>query len=382
MSELSLDDIFNSDDAAILDEPVKAAKVTSADRLVRSFQEITEFYREHERIPSATTRDIAERKLGARLVGMLANDAKREALAEHDEFDLLALPEAPTSIDDLLGSDDLDILDDDSGLHDVSALPTRAQINDPHEVAQRVKSDDFARFEPLFAQKHAEISRGEMKLVPFPGVTHIVEGAFFVLGGVMAFVAEVREPEISGSGKTKERIRCIFDNGTESSLYRQSLASRLYETGGFIVAPTSYDTILADDVQSGYIYVLRSLSDDPQIAEVADLHKIGFSRGSVEKRIANAVNEPTYLMAPVEVVASYRLYNLKASALEHLLHRVFGQARLDIGQVGKDGRSYAPAEWFSAPLPVIDQAVDLIQSGEIVDYVYDRERRTLRLAEG
>lgn len=149
-------------------------------------------------------------------------------------------------------------------------------------------------------------------------------------------------------------------------MYRQSLAPRLYEENGYVVVSADHGNILSEDEAIGYIYVLRSLSDDPQISEVEDLHKIGFSCRPVEKRIANAERQPTYLMAPVEVAAIHRTYNLKTSALEHLLHRTFSEVRLSVSQAGKDGRVYEVSEWFVVPLPVINLAIDLITSGDIV----------------
>ncbi|GAY11642.1 YeeC-like protein [Pseudonocardia sp. N23] len=339
-----------------------------------------EFRRTHGRVPSSTTREIAERKLGARLDGILATDEKTAALRPLDEFGLLDAPEAPASIDDLLGGDDLDLLGDESGLLDVSDLPVRRQVHDSGEVARRERAQDFEKFEPLFKQKHAELRAGASKLLPYPGLTQIVEGAFFVLNGVMLFVAEVGETEYRKTTvreNKRERLRCVFDNGTESSMYRQSLGIRLSDNDGQIVVPVEIPEILTDDRVSGYIYVLRSLSDDPQIADLKDLHKIGFTRGTVEKRIKNSENSPTYLMAPVDVVASYRTYNLKASALENLLHRVFADVRLDVSQVGRKGREYDPSEWFVVRRKVIDQAIDLIVSGDIVGFVYDASAQKL-----
>ena len=154
-------------------------------------------------------------------------------------------------------------------------------------------------------------------------------------------------------------------------MYRQSLAIRLSDADGQVIVPTEVPEILADDTVSGYIYVLRSRSEDPQIAALKNLHKIGFTRDSVEKRIKNAEKSPTYLMAPVEVVASYRTYNMKASALENLLHRIFAEVRLNLTQANRKGRDYDPSEWFVVPRDVIDQAIELIISGGIVDFVYD-----------
>ena len=378
--------LIDSDEDGLLDAPVKAKKVTSADRLERAFLEIVEFRRAHGRNPSATTRDIAERRLGARLDGILANEDKIAALKHLDEFGLLEVPEAPESIEDLLQVDDLDLLGDDSGLLDVSDLPVRRQVYEGTEAARRKKADDFEQFEPLFKQKHAELRAGTAKLLPYAGMSHIVPGAFFVLNGVMLFIAEVGETEYKKSTvreNKRERLRCIFENGTESSMYRQSLAIRLSDEDGQVIVQSALPEILTDDEVSGYIYVLRSLSTDPQIAAMKNLHKIGFSRGPVEQRIKNAKTSPTYLMAPVEIVATYRAYNLKTSALENLLHRVFAEVRLNITQIDRHGRDYDPSEWFDVPLTVIDQAIDLIMSGEIVGYRYDpRKQHLVRLGPG
>ena len=376
----SIDAILDSDVDGLLDAPEQATKITSDDRLERGFLEIVEFRRANDRIPSSTTRDIAERKLGARLDGILANDEKIAALKPLDEFSLLETPDSPASLDDLLGGDDLDLLGDDSGLLDVSDLPMRRQTYDTENAARRQKAQGFEQFEPLFKQKHAELRDGSSKLLPYPGLTHIIPGAFFVLNGVMLFVAEVGETEYKKTTvreNKRERLRCIFENGTESSMFRQSLAIRLSDEDGQIVVQSELPEILGDDQVSGYIYVLRSRSDDPQIAAIKDLHKIGFTRGSVELRIKNAEKSPTYLMAPVDVVATYRLYNLKASALENLLHRVFAEVRLDVSQIDRWGRGYDASEWFVVPRAVIDQAIELIQAGAIVRYVYDAKAQKL-----
>lgn len=371
---VSINDILDSDVDGLLDAPERVMKVTSANRLKRGFMEIVDFRRAHERLPSSATRDIAERRLGARLDGILANEEKIAALKPLDKFGLLETPEAPTSLDDLLGGDDLDLLDDESGLLDVSDLPVRRKTYDSESAARRERAQDFDRYESLFKQKHAELRDGVSKLVSYPGMTYIVPGAFFVLNGVMLFIAEVGETEYKKTTvreNKRERLRCIFENGTESSMYRQSLAIRLSDEDGQIVVESGPPEILSDDQVSGNIYVLRSLSADPQIAAIKDLHKIGFTRGSVELRIRNADKSPTYLMAPVEVVASYRTYNLKASALENLLHRVFAEVRLDVSQEDRWGRDYDASEWFVVPRAVIDQAIELIQSGAIVRYAYD-----------
>jgi hypothetical protein len=376
----SIEAILDSDFGGLLDTPEKPTMISAVDRLERAFLEVVEFRRVHGRSPSSTTREIAERKLGARLDGILANDDKIAALQAMDEFGLLKTPEAPSSIEDLLGGDDFDLLEDESGLLDVSDLPVRRQVHDGGGIARREKAHDFEQFDPLFKQKHAELRDGASKLLPYPGMTHIVPGAFFVLNGIMLFIAEVGETEYRKTTvreNKRERLRCIFENGTESSMYRQSLAIRLSDEDGQIVVKSDLPEILTDDEVSGYIYVLRSRSKDPQIAGIKDLHKIGFTRDSVDKRIRGAEKSPTYLMAPVDVVASYRTYNLRISALENLLHRVFAAVQLDLTQADRKGRDYDPSEWYVVPFTVIDQAVDLIMSGDIVAYVYDAKSQKL-----
>ncbi|TJY67199.1 GIY-YIG nuclease family protein [Arthrobacter sp. CAU 1506] len=375
-------ELFDADVDGLLDAPEKPKKVTSADRLERAFLEIVEFRRAHGRIPSSTTREIAERKLGARLDGILANEEKIAALKHLDEFGLLEVPEAPTSLDDLLENDDLNLLGDESGLLDVSELPVRKAPNSPDSVAKRKKSLEFDQFEHLFKAKHAELAESTVTLAPFKGLPTVQEGRFFVLNGIMLFVAEVGETMtmvVGGKPEPKQRLRVIFENGTESSMYRQSLSIRLHEQEGQAIVRTGVEAedVFDADKESGHIYVLQSLSDDPQIAGITDLHKIGFSTTSVEQRLKGAEKSPTYLMAPVKIVEKYRTYNLKPSALEHLLHRVFAEVRLDLTQIDRKGRNYDPSEWFVAPRNVINQAVNMIMSGEIVGYVYDAELKRL-----
>lgn len=380
---LSLDDILDDE---LLVAPEKLKKLTSSDRLERAFLEIVEFRRAEGRLPSSQTRDIAERKLGARLDGFLANDAKAEAVKHLDEFGLLETPEAPASIDELLEGDDLDeLLGDESGILDVSGIPVVKRPESAESVAQRVKAKGFESFEPLFKTKHAELKDGTFALKPFTGMDMVREGVFFVLNGVMCFVAEVGENVdlvVGGKRTQKQRLRVVFENGTESAMYRQSLMTRMYEAQGQVLARTGHDAseILDADIESGHIYVLQSMSTDPLIANIKDLHKIGFSTTSVEQRVKGASTSPTYLMAPVKIVADYRVYNLKASALENLLHRVFADVRLDLTQVDRKGRNYDPSEWFVVPRDAINQAIAMIMSGEITDYVYDRaSERLLRV---
>lgn len=368
-----------NDDSGLLDEEKKPEKLTPAGRLERSFVEIVEFVEREGREPSSSTRVIAERKLGARLDGIRVDEQKVEALKGLDSLGLLAPNpvDEDVSLDDLL-DDDSGLLDDDEGFYDLSSLPEPKRTAEaPDSIAKRKRAEDFNRFEHLFKQKHAELSEGTSKLIKFPGAYAIREGQFFVLKGVMLFVVEVGETyygETGGRRRRRERLRVIFENGTESDLYRQSLSTRLHEENGLAVVAvtTSLDEVKEGPTVTGSIYVLESLSTNSDVRRLPNLHKIGFTTTTVEERIAHAETSPTYLMAPVKIVSTYKVYDIPAARIEHLLHRVFASARLDIEQVNKQGEIVSPAEWFIVPLEAIDQAVELIQTSEIVNYVYDR----------
>jgi hypothetical protein len=127
-----------------------------------------------------------------------------------------------------------------------------------------------------------------------------------------------------------------------------------------------------DDIESGTIYVLRSLSSHPYVAEHRELiHKIGVTGGKVETRIAHAAHDATYLLAEVEIVATYKLAGIHRSKLEGLFHRIFAPAQLDLTLHDRFGHPVRPREWFLVPLPVIDEAVQRILDGTITGVVYE-----------
>lgn len=253
-------------------------------------------------------------------------------------------------------------------------------IDMPEYVASRKPCKQFDEFEPLFLQCHADLKSGKRKLLPFANEQQIQKGQFFVLKGVVAYVAEVGKKEKKG-GKVNARLHCIFENGTESDMLLRSLATELYKDGRRI---TEHDDRLMDDLnqvgegdsQTGFIYILKSLMPDLQAEEFQDLHKIGFTTGTVEDRIKNAHKEPTFLSYPVKIIETFLCYNLKAQKLESILHTLFDAVRLD-ARVDSGIKSALATEWFIVPLPVIEEAIELIMSEEIVHYRYDHELKML-----
>ena len=219
--------------------------------------------------------------------------------------------------------------------------------------------------------------------------SEISVGEFFIIQGQIAYVQNAEPVFIDGEGREDRRLRVIFDNTTEGVMLRRSLQKRLWEdeTGRRIVDPEkSIGPLFSNeasegDLESGTLYVLRSNSTHAEITKNRELiHKVGFTTGSVERRVADAENQATYLLAKVEIVATYKLYNINANRLERLIHRFLDPAKLDIEIDDRFGKPFKPREWFLVPLGVIKEALQRLQDGSIVDHVYDpAEARIVRL---
>lgn len=355
-------------------EPKPSAPITEKDRLVASFLEINQFVTEQGREPTPS-KDIHEHQLFARLAGIRENKSKVQALRELDEHRLL-LKEVKEikSLDDIYEDDDLNILDSDAeGIFKLNHVPPSKTV--PDYIASRKPCNDFEEFEDKFVRCHADLVAGRRKLLPFKQEQSIDQGQFFVLNGILLYVTAVGERQVA-RGHTNARLRCIFENGTESDLLLRSLARALYDDGRRVSEYEDYTSprvaaIASEDKESGYIYVLKSLSIKPEIQSIENLYKIGYSTIPVEERIKNAAKEPTYLMAPVSTIAIYKCYNLNPQKFEQLLHTFFGSACLNVDVFDGEGRRHMPREWFIAPLPIVEQAIQYLISGEIIHYRYD-----------
>ncbi len=386
-----LENILETDPLGLLEVRPKASSVISADeRLFASFEEINAFMREHNREPAAS-RDISERKLYSRLKGLRESPDKAAALAELDIFNLLgdvSIPEPKDiqTIDDVLEDDALGLLGDEADPNDIFRLENVPKTIDmPDYIAKRKPCEEFEQFEPLFKQNQADLASKKKVMIPFASERQIVPGEFFVLQGMMVYVANVGEWEKKNFGNVNARLYCVFENGTESNMLLRSLAAAFWkdENSRHIVEAdqsemfSEPDKITEEDEATGYIYVLRSLSEDPQIKEFKDLYKIGFSSQPVKQRIQNAVQEPTYLMADVMLVTEFQTYNLNPQKLEILLHTLFAKSCLNLDVFDSEGKRYTPREWFIVPLQVIETAIQLLINGEIVNYRYDSQRQEI-----
>ena len=389
MSDLDLDELRDElDDFA---QPEKnGGRSPRVARIIAGFEEIQRFVETHGHAPQhGEDRDIFERLYAVRLDRLRALEECRSVLKPLDHQELLtgveiapAVPEESMDEDELLAE-----LEGVAGTSDITELRhvrTSAEKRAAEEIANRQKCEDFDRFKPLFQQVQKEIESGEREARPFELKAEIRPGTWFIVGGQKTYVAEMGEVFTNAQGRTDARLRVIFDNGTESNMLMRSLQRAFHkdEAGRRITDPVAgplfSDQYAEDDQAAGTIYVLRSKSEHPIVAANRDLiHKIGVTNTSVDQRIAGARLQPTFLMADVEVVATYELYNIGRTKLEKLIHRVFDPARLDIEIKDRFGNPVVPREWFLVPLFVIDEAVEKIKDGTISNFRYDPKKASL-----
>lgn len=395
----SLDDIFNDDDFGLLDSKRNQNFIrTDEDRLIDSFEEINVFFEKNKREPSKSS--MSEYSLCARLKELQNNEHKKSILKVFDRFNLLGEVDIKIeSIDDILNDDDLGLLDyeGDNSIFEFKYVPKGGGRANADYIARRKSMSDreFRKYEIMFQQVHKDLKEGKRKLLDFYNAEdNLIEGNFYLIDGILAYLevsnAEkaLREIKSGDRMRTEGRTVTIFENGTVSNMFFRSLGKAILKNGKIVTntAENVYKQlqnnagmVTEEDIQSGWIYVLKSYSEFPEIKNLENLFKIGFSRSPVKERIKNASKEATYLFADVDIVAVYNCYSLNVQAFENLLHRFFAEACLDVDLYDKLGNRYIPREWFSVPVPVIDEVIHLILNGNIVNYKYDSDSKKIVL---
>lgn len=408
LKSMELDDwlsfVSDDDDIGITNVTVKAKAPTADEHLVAKFQEINDFFRANKRQPESNMANISELMLFKRLEAIRGNDQQCHALVDFDEFSLLPLthevskvaeskaqykpePKVINSIDDIFNDDDFGLLGDaeDSifNMRHVNAGP-RAESD---FVAKRKPIKDFKRYELQFKQTHSELRSGVRLLQNF-SEKDIIAGKYFVMDGVLLYVesidfeTKVQEFESGARIRKDGRTKIIFENGTYSRMLHRSLYKQLLK-GGKTVSETIGNSEIKElnetDKSTGFIYVLSSESQDSRISAIPNLFKIGYSTTPVAKRIANASKEPTYLMAPVNVIAEYECFNMNTQKFENLIHTVFKDVCLDIEIADHNGNVCKPREWFCVPIEQVNTAIDLLVSGQIVNYRFDKTKQEIVL---
>lgn len=396
-----MSDRATNEDLELLDElgvdtapAASGGRSAKEQRIIAGFEEIERFVETHGRAPEhGDGRDIFERLYAVRLDRMRELAECREALKGLDARGLLNAGDQPAANvaqdepndDDLLASLGVEA----SSADDVKQLVhvrSREEIKAAEEIAQRNPCKDFKEFQRIFGNVQRELETGKRQTVKYGDYAGVKKGNLFILDGQKVIVADLGELFVSDYGRSDRRLRVVYDNGTESDLLLRSLQRALYKDKssrritepGF--GPLFSEVEDEDDLETGHIYVLRSKSEHPDIAANRSvIHKIGVTGGDVKSRIANARKDPTYLLADVEIVATFKLSNVNRNALEAVLHKFFGSARLDLQLKDRFGSQVEPREWFLVPLPVIDEAIQKIKEGTIGDFRYDPETARLTL---
>ena len=380
-----LSKIFESDLLGLLavDEPKATPASLQDSRLIDSFQEISDFYEANQRCPELGD-DIGEYRLASRLAAIKKDPKKVKTLLPYDYYNLLESEETKSvSVEELIRDDPLGLLNGDDeadSIYTLSHVKPSERLR-PDYIAHRKVCKDFDLYEEAFQRIHDDLEHGRRRLVEFKeGDLH--EGCYYVLRGVVLYLeqnlAVKQKIEYKSGAKVRRegRTRCIFDNGTESSMLYRSLGKAL-KLDGFCISDLIEQnensvSIDSSDVQNGYIYVLRSLSRAPQIRSIRNLYKIGYCSGDVTTRIKNAVHEPTYLMNDVEVVLTVRCYNLDVPYLEASIHSFFSNVNVCFEVRDNEGIMHYPKEWFTVPLNIIDEAIPFIVDKKFDSYRDDK----------
>lgn len=392
--EKMLNEIFNDDPLGLLNIKASNSPVVNEDqRLVSTFEEINTFFEANKKEPEQSS-NINERSLYARLKGIRSSPDKIEMLLKYDRFSLLAtnkLPKVISSIDDILEDDIFGIFEtkDEDNLFDLKHVKTQDEVEKEREstdfVARRKPCKDFDKYEPLFKKVQQDLKDGKRTMVKF-NEQNMQEKTYFVLNGMLVYLEKIHEISKDKNSKYDGRIYCIFENGTESNMLYRSLGKGLYENGYAVSHSSDSDEstliknanlITDEDKEAGFIYILKSKSTKQEIREIQHLYKIGYSTTPVKDRIKNALIEPTYLMAEVEIIAEYQTFNMNTQKFEQLLHNFFGRACVELDVFDNKGKRHTPQEWFIAPIHIIDQAIDLIVSGEIINFRYNFENERI-----
>lgn len=354
-------------------------------RIIAGFEEIQRFVEEHGHLPQhGEGRDIFERLYAVRLDRMRESEECWEVLKDMDPKGLLkserdgglVMNDAPPSDEALLAS--LGVEPQTADITRLTHVRSRDEIKAAEEIAQRNPCNDFDQFRPLFESVQEDLKSGARQTLKYQDNAEVAKGDLFILDGQKVYVSEMGEPFKAEYGRTDRRLRVIYDNGTESDLLLRSLQRALNKDKVSRritqpdLGPLFSDEAEKDDLPTGYIYVLRSMSEHPFIAEHrALIHKIGVTGGDVKRRVAIAKKDPTYLLADVEIVATFKLANINRTRLEALLHKFFASARLDLELKDRFGLQVEPREWFLVPFAAIEEAIDKLKEGTITDYRYD-----------
>lgn len=391
----SLNDIFN-DPAAdeLLIKPKK--KQVTYDPEVEKFKEIENWVKKHNGKEPEKTTDLSrlgERKLASRLKGIREAPERIELLKPYDKLGLLKQEDQNVSLKEKVSKEKMsfnsldDILNDNSILFDNSGSTLNSKLfdtgslnkykklqeNKPENKSKRKAMEGFSKYKPLFEEVQKDLTSGRRHLARYEN-NKLQLQHFYVLNGQLLYIESIGSEfknKTRSEADTDARLHVIYENGTENYPLRNGLIASLYGSrkrgvyGKAVTEPDDKFEFSADDQVTGYVYVLKSLSNNADVKRIQEdhpLYKVGFTSGTVERRIANAENESTYLYGPVKVVAEYQVINLNPEALETALHHALTQYRLDVDIRAGNGKIIHPREWFIVDLNTINNLISQIIS--------------------
>lgn len=396
MSDISDDDLLS--ELGIDLAPVKQVTYTAKEeRLISGFEEIVQFYEKNHRVPSnSNDTDIFERLYAVRLNQLRKLPESISLLEDFDQHNLLNSTTSEAS--DMSELEDEDLLselgievEDEHNILVLNNVRSSDERKEAELIGKQKVCEDFELFKPLFAQIQKDLDTGARYTKRYGKNNVLEKNDWFILNGQLVYIAEITKYFETSDGHIDARTRLIYSNGTESNILMRSLTKSLYkdEAGRRILVTNNTDPLFSStnlseqdtdiEVKSGSIYVLRSLSDNEFIkANKHVLHKIGVTTGKVNQRIIEARKDSTYLLADVELVASYSLpENIVPQKLEKLIHKILQSAQLDIVIEDRFGNPVKPKEWFLVSLNIINDIIDHIKNGSIETVYYDAEKAQL-----
>ena len=348
--------------------------------LRNNFEDIVSYYEDYEKEPESNLNDIYEYQLYCRLKVIRNSPEMVQYLKPFDLYGLLDASRELT-LEQVISADPLGLLSNETDEQDIFTLRNVKQSEriNPEFISRRKKCVDFELYKPLFENILEELESGKRKLAQYKS-SELKENGFYVLNGVIVYLSKVDgsvENYAFESGNRERfdgRTVCIFDNGTCSDMLFRSLDKALQKDGyciSEILSPDKVKVEITDeDLSFGYIYVLKSLHH--KLRGEKDVYKIGCTTTSVSERIKNAKNEATYLFADVEIVETYKCYNISAHEVEQAIHSFLDNVRLEINIPDMNGNIAKPREWFNVKLEIVDEIVELLQSNTINNYVFDK----------
>lgn len=385
----SLDDIFNNDPLGLLNVEIKHGNHKNLNSyLVSGFNEIQGFFERTGRIPQRNKSDgIEELRLATRLDVFRTNRKILEKLTPFDKYKILSVVKSSdeddkkniSSIDDILDSELLGLQNND--IFDMRHVTYKEKSQSVNSyTANRRTCIDFDRFKNKFDKVQSDLDNKRRETGTIEKISEIKAGHWFIVQGMIAYVAEMGEKYEHRKGHYNARLRVIFSNKTESDLLLRSFGAALYKDKsarrifGATEGPLFGGKVDNGETPVGIVYVLKTLSQQPGIKEHREyLHKIGVTNGSVKARVSNAERDPTYLLAPVDIVGEFKLYHMDVKATERLLHKFFRTAQADVKIKDRFGTIVKPREWFFITVEAIRDAVKAINENKILNVRYDPE---------